>query len=185
MNDIPLHREELEVAFKKKEKFKYLFFWGHTPKDKKTIDKTCFSQWFPSVFEIDGVSYKTAEHYMMAEKARLFNDQENLIKVLEAGHPKQAKSFGRLVKNFDPRAWDDHKFEAVWQANYAKFCQNDELKKFLLNTGKKVLVEASPVDKIWGIGMAQDDANANNPLKWKGENLLGFALMKVREQLAE
>lgn len=165
----------------KKEKLKFLFFWGHTVKDE--ITKSCFSQWFPFKFEENGISYKTAEHYMMAGKAKLFNDEEVLVKILNAETPNESKSLGRKVKNFDPKLWDEHKYEIVKQGNLLKFSQNEKFKEFLLSTNNKILVEASPYDKIWGIGILESDSRAENPLLWNGENLLGFALMEVRHQL--
>jgi len=102
---------------------------------------------------------------------------------LNAGSPNQAKSLGRKVKNFDPKIWDEHKYEIVKQGNLLKFSQNEKFKTFLLATNNKILVEGSPYDKIWGIGMLESDSRAENPLLWNGENLLGFALMEVREEL--
>lgn len=104
-------------------------------------------------------------------------------KILAAKHPKQAKDFGRLIRGFQEDIWLKNRFNIVMRANQAKFSQNEELKKFLMQTKKRILVEASPVDKIWGIGMAADNKNVENPLYWKGLNLLGFALMAVRDEL--
>ena len=129
------------------------------------------------------MSYKTAEHYMMAGKAKLFNDLEILEQILKSDTPNQAKSLGRKVKNFDPQLWDEHKYEIVKQGNLLKFSQNEKFKEFLLSTNDKILVEASPYDTIWGIGMLETDSKAENPKQWKGENLLGFALMEVRDEL--
>ncbi|NIF05843.1 NADAR family protein [Chryseobacterium sp. Tr-659] len=171
----------MKERFQKKEKIKYLFFWGHTTKDE--ITKSCFSQWYPGRLEENGIAYKTAEHYMMAGKARLFNDSEMEEKILQSATPNQAKSMGRKVKNFDPKLWDEHKYGIVKKGNLLKFSQNQKFRDFLLSTGEKVLVEASPYDKIWGIGMLETDARAHNPLLWNGENLLGFALMEVRDEL--
>ncbi|MGG5209387.1 NADAR family protein [Chryseobacterium sp. MIQD13] len=169
--------------FQKKETPEFLFFWGHTIKDE--ITKSCFSQWFPVQFEENGTIYKTAEHYMMAGKARLFNDQEILEQVLRSETPNNAKSLGRKVKNFDPKVWDEHKYGIVKKANQLKFSQNLKFKDFLLSTNDKILIEASPYDKIWGIGMLESDPKAKDPLLWEGENLLGFALMEVRDELRE
>lgn len=177
-------RENLEKAYQKGEKFKIMPFWGHKPKFAGSIDKSCFSQWFPCEFEIDGVKYPSAEHYMMAEKARLFNDEENLEKILSSSSPALAKKLGRLVKNFDPEIWGKECFEIVFRGNLAKFDQNKAFKEFLFTTGNKVIVEASPFDKIWGIGMRQQNEKIHNPLLWNGRNLLGFALMKVRDELS-
>lgn len=173
--------QNITERFQKKEKIKFLFFWGHRVKDE--ITKSCFSQWFPIRFEEDGVIYKTAEHYMMAGKAKLFNDQEILEKILQSATPNQAKNLGRKVKNFDPKIWDRHKYELVKKGNLLKFSQSARCKEFLLSTGDKILVEASPYDRIWGIGMLETDTRAENPLLWNGENLLGFALMEVRDEL--
>ncbi|GEN68710.1 NADAR family protein [Chryseobacterium rhizosphaerae] len=174
-------RQNTKDRFQKKERIKFLFFWGHTVKDE--ITKSCFSQWFTGKFEENGIVYNTAEHYMMAGKARLFNDPETLEKILQASTPNQVKSLGRKVKNFDPKLWDEYKYEIVKQGNLLKFSQNQKYKDFLLSTNNKILVEASPYDTIWGIGMLETDSRAENPLLWNGENLLGFALMEVRDEL--
>lgn len=122
---------------------------------------------------------------MMAEKARLFKDEESLDRVLVANHPNEAKQLGRKVAGFDKKLWERQRSEIVTTGNFAKFSQNPALKEFLLNTGDRVLVEASPVDRIWGIGLAADHIDAENPYKWKGLNLLGFALMEVRNRLLQ
>jgi len=162
---------------------KFLFFWGHQPSKDGTITKTCFSQWWLSSFKVDGVTYKTAEHWMMANKAELFNDDKILAKILQAKSPAEAKKLGREVKNYNDVIWLENRYEIVKEGNHHKFSQNPDLKTFLLNTNDRVIVEASPVDPIWGIGMASDHKDALNPEKWKGLNLLGFALMEVRDEL--
>ena len=164
---------------------KYLFFWGHQPGVAGQIDKACLSQWWPSSFSIEGVLYPTAEHYMMAEKARLFGDNSTWEKILAVGHPRAAKQLGREVRDFNEEIWNQHRYAIVVRGNEAKFAQNVALKSFLLTTKNRILVEASPVDRIWGIGLAADDPQVENPEKWKGLNLLGFALMQVRAQLQE
>ncbi|MBV8253510.1 MAG: NADAR family protein [Chitinophaga sp.] len=165
------------------EKFKFLCFWGHTPKSNTTTDKSCFSQWFPSPFTVDGILYPTAEHWMMAGKARLFNDPETLEKILVATSPAAAKKLGRQVANFDAATWDQHAPSIVRDGNIHKFGQNPDLLTFLLNTNNRVLVEASPYDAIWGIGLEASHPHAEQPEKWKGDNLLGFALMDARSYL--
>lgn len=174
--------DQLQQAIQQGLQAKYIFFWGHQCQNNQ-IDKACFSQWFPASFTIDDVTYPTAEHYMMAEKARLFNDIETLSKILNAKTPAQAKALGREVKGYDDQLWIQNRFDIVVTANLAKFEQNTDLKTFLMNTSNRVLVEASPVDKIWGIGMAHDHPYVNQPEHWQGLNLLGFALMKVRDYL--
>jgi len=162
---------------------KFLFFWGHQPNEDGSISKTCFSQWWLSSFEVDNVTYKTAEHWMMAKKAELFKDHAVLEKILQAKSPAEAKKLGRQVMNYHENLWLAARFEIVKEGNNHKFSQNPELKTFLLNTKNRVLVEASPVDAIWGIGMAGDHKDVMNPEKWRGLNLLGFALMEVRDEL--
>ncbi len=161
---------------------KYIFFWGHRPRQEGQIGKHCLSQWWPASFTLDGLVYPSAEHFMMAEKARLFADHATCEKILAAPHPGAAKKLGRQVAGFDERIWTEHRFDMVVRGNEAKFGQNDDLKTFLLHTKDRILVEASPVDRIWGIGFAEDVPQATNPEQWRGLNLLGFALMKVRER---
>jgi ribA/ribD-fused uncharacterized protein len=120
---------------------------------------------------------------MMAEKARMFADEVARSKILKAESPKIAKQLGRQVKNFNETIWDERRFQLVVEGNYAKFSQNRELEIFLLATEDKVLVEASPSDQVWGIGLGADNELAKNPERWRGLNLLGFALMEVRERL--
>lgn len=160
-----------------------LFFWGHTPKRPGVVDASCLSQWFPARFELDGLAYPTAEHWMMAEKARLFGDDATLARILEAPSPAEAKAEGRRVQGYDDLAWSRARYEAVVRGNVAKFEQNPALREFLENTGDCILVEASPQDRIWGIGLGASDPDARNPARWRGENLLGFALMETRERL--
>ena len=142
---------------------------------------SCFSQWYTAEFVVDGQRYSSAEHFMMAEKAALFGDQEIRSLVLQAPTPDVAKALGRKVTGFNDQVWLQHRYEIVVRANEAKFSQNPELSAYLKETGSRIIVEASPVDRIWGIGLAQDNENANNPNMWQGLNLLGFALMQVRD----
>ncbi|MCC3156128.1 NADAR family protein [Hymenobacter sp. 15J16-1T3B] len=162
----------------------YLFFWGHTPAPGAgRVGKECLSQWYPAPFTIAGTLYPTAEHWMMAEKARLFGDEANRQAVIGSTHPDQAKKYGRRVQSFDAAQWEAARFDLVVRGNEAKFGQHPALREFLLASGERVLVEASPVDAIWGIGLAQHDARALTPAAWRGLNLLGFALMEVRARL--
>ncbi|MGD9368633.1 MAG: NADAR family protein [Desulfobacteraceae bacterium] len=176
-------RKELEDLIAQGARPKYLFFWGHTPKVNGRIDQSCLSNWFPAPFFIDSARYPTTEHYMMAEKARLFDDAECFAKIIVASSPAAAKRLGREVRNFDEMKWIEHRFEIVVAGNFEKFRQNDNLGDFLIQTGTKVLVEASPRDRIWGIGMGKDNPKAANPKKWNGMNLLGFALMEARARI--
>lgn len=160
-----------------------VLFWGHRPAKDGSLTKSCFSQWFESDFQVDGIRYPTAEHFMMAEKARLFADDAALKLVLDATTAAAAKAAGREVKGFDEQTWLGRRWDIVVEANLAKFSQNTGLREFLLATRDQILVEASPVDQVWGTGVAADGANAENPREWPGLNLLGFALMEVRSRL--
>ena len=165
------------------ESFNYLYFWGHTPPADGSINKSCLSQWFDAGFEIDGITYQTAEHWMMACKARLFGDKDSLEKIIATKDPMQAKLLGREVKNFDAKTWMAEARQFVTVGNIAKFSQNAELGAFLMGTGNTILVEASPQDTVWGIGLVATDPKAKHPTTWQGTNLLGFALMDAREDI--
>lgn len=161
---------------------KYLYFWGHTGLPG-IVGKECLSQWYPSAFTTQGTTYTTAEHYMMAEKARLFGDEETRGRILRARTPGEAKALGRVVRGFDQAVWDAHRSEIVYRGNLAKFSQNHPLMSFLVGTRQRVLVEASPRDLVWGIGLDHHDPRAREPSTWAGLNLLGFALMRARGRL--
>jgi ribA/ribD-fused uncharacterized protein len=158
---------------------KFVFFWK-----ERDLDPGCLSQWWPAPFVVDGVTYPTAEHWMMAGTARRFGDAATLEKIVGAPTPAAAKALGRSVRGFSEDRWAAARYDIVVAGNVAKFAQNDELRRYLLSTGSRVLVEASPLDRVWGIGLAQDDERAMSPLRWRGKNLLGFALMDVRERLS-
>jgi ribA/ribD-fused uncharacterized protein len=162
---------------------KYLFFWGHQPQPDGSVGKGCFSQWWPVQFTVDGVTYPSAEHFMMTAKALLFGDAEMAARIPVAAHPGEAKELGRQVNGFSEQLWAARRFDLVVAGNVAKFGQNPELRQFLLGTGDRVLVEASPRDRIWGIGMSAGNELAISPGQWRGLNLLGFALMEARHQL--
>lgn len=173
----------LQRAVQQGKRFKYLFFWGHQSREGHPLGKECLSQWWPAAFTLDDIRYPTAEHYMMAEKARLFGDEETRARILQAPHPGAAKRLGRQVQSFDEATWAAVRFDVVVRGNESKFSQDDRLKSFLLGTRRRILVEASPLDRVWGIGLAAEDRRAANPELWSGLNLLGFALMEVRARL--
>lgn len=152
----------------------FFFFWE---------TRSPFSQWHPVGFEIDGIKYRTAEHYMMWRKAMLFGDEETAEKILAVKHPRDVKALGREVKNFDSKVWADNCQQAVYDGNYAKFTQNKMMLQAMKDTKGVELVEASPYDKIWGIGLAANDPKALNRDTWEGENLLGVVLNALREKL--
>jgi len=162
----------------------FLFFWGHRPRRDGEIGPECLSQWWPAEFRIDGIAYSTAEHFMMAAKARLFRDEEMAGRILETPSPRDAKALGRAIRDYDEQLWVERRSSIVVEGNTAKFGQNPLLKAYLADTAGCVLVEASPTDKVWGIGLAASDSRAMRPSQWEGLNLLGFALMDVRERLA-
>lgn len=161
----------------------FLFFWGHTPRREGPLDASCLSQWFPRAFEHEGVRYRTAEHFMMAAKARHFDDSAALARVLEAATPAEAKAIGRQVVGYDDEAWERVRWQTVVEGSVAKFGAHEDLRAFLLGSGDRVLVEASPRDRVWGIGMGASHPDARAPERWRGRNLLGFALMEARARL--
>ena len=153
---------------------KFTFFWNGE-----------FSQWYPCKILVDGLEYNCAEQYMMAQKANLFRDQESHEKIMQATHPREQKSLGRQVKNFNLDKWNDFAPFVVWKGSWAKYTQHPTLRKKLLDTIGTTLVEASPYDKIWGIGLIADDDRAKHRSTWLGTNWLGEILTKVRNSLYE
>lgn len=151
---------------------KFVFFWGGT-----------YSQWCPSPFTIDGIEYNCTEQYMMAKKALMFNDIEAYSKIMASDQPWEQKQYGREVKGFKREHWEKYCRKIVFDANYAKFTQNPDMKKELLATGKREIVEASPEDRIWGIGLHESDPRCLDKTQWDGTNWLGEAIMEVREVL--
>ena len=177
-------REALAAHLASGAQVEFLFFYGHKQRREGRADPSCFSQWYPRAFVVDDVHYATAEHFLMAEKARLFGDDVALEKILATFSPADAKKLGQEVKSFEESTWNDARYDAVVRGNLAKFAAHPDLEAFLLSTGERVLVEASPHDKVWGIGMGAQHPDARTPSKWRGTNLLGFALMETRARLA-
>lgn len=175
--------EELVTALDRGLRPRYLFFWSHRPARPGQVDRSCLSQWWMAPFAVEGVVYPSAEHFMMAEKARLFGDDSTRQRILAGGSPAQVKKLGRQVARFDEGVWAQACFGIVVAGNRAKFGQNPELAAYLRSTAKRVLVEASPYDLVWGIGLEEAHPDAEYPRRWKGSNLLGFALMQVRREL--
>lgn len=170
------------LSEQKNHKVDFLFFWSHKG-SKTTVTRACLSQWYPCSFTIDGFVYNCAEQYMMAEKCRIIGDEETRKLILAEDDPEKIKELGREAKGFNQELWNKSKFEIVVNGNLAKFEQNSDLCGFLMNTKSRVLVEASPYDRIWGIGMREDHKDIQKPEKWYGTNLLGFALMVVRDKI--
>lgn len=151
---------------------KFTFFWGGE-----------FSQWYPSRFMVDGVIYNCAEQYMMAKKADLFGDHQMWEAIMNSTSPREQKALGRGVANFNPELWNANCKAFVKQANIAKFTQNQNLLDVLLKTVGTTLVEASPEDKIWGIGLKENDPRALDRATWQGTNWLGEIITEVRDEI--
>jgi len=150
----------------------YHFFWNGP-----------FSQWYKSEFTEDGKTFCTAEQYMMYRKAMLMGDPNTATRIMQTNNPRVQKMLGREIQGFDSKLWDENKEQIVYEGNMLKFTQNPDLKQILMDTEDYIIVEASPEDSIWGIGMDADHALRCEPSKWPGLNLLGKAIMKVRDTL--
>lgn len=174
---IELTYNQLCALVENGKRFEYIFFF---------TGREYFSNWYPANFEIDGILYWCVEQYMMAQKALTFNDIEVYNMIMTSNNQKEIKALGRKIRNYDDDVWSSVREGVVFKGNYAKFTQNYNLLKYMLNTKDKVLVEASPYDKIWGIGLSKDAGDILlNPLNWRGRNLLGFTLMRVRDAINE
>lgn len=163
----------------------FVFFWGKEDKKADPNGKYFLSQFYPSPFTFNNVTYKTAEHWMMAQKALLFEDHNSYKKILLAETPQAAKLMGREIKNFDDAVWTPKRYLIVLEGNLHKFRNNPKLAEFLLSSNRKVIAEANPTDCIWGIGLPKDNINIHNVNTWRGMNLLGFALMEVRDFISQ
>lgn len=153
----------------------FVFFW-------KTAD--IYSNWHPSVFvDEEGHRFANSEQYLMYHKALVMQDTDTAAQILRETNPGRIKALGRQVRNFDETLWEAERLGVMEAGCYLKFMQNAALQAELLATGKRTLVEASPVDAIWGIGMAEDNPLVEIPAKWRGRNLLGMALTNVRERI--
>lgn len=124
-------KKDIITLYESKKLLKFIFFWGHS-EHSGNITKACLSQWYPCEFIKDDVVYSTAEQYMMAQKALLFQDTDTYDKIMEAEHPKKYQSLGRKVKNFSEAVWNQHKYNIVVEGNLCKFSQNEKLKSFYL-----------------------------------------------------
>ncbi len=152
----------------------FTFFWQN---------RSPFSNWYPSIFTHNGITFSRGEQYMMYQKAIMFGDINTAHAILLTGNPKEQKDLGRMVSNYNDAVWSAKRVEIMVEGLFEKFNQNPLLKEALLNTGDTIIVEASPVDRIWGIGLAEDDPRALDQSKWLGQNLLGITLMQVRDAI--
>lgn len=141
------------------------------------------SNWYLSPFVVDGISFSSMEQFMMYRKAVCFGDSDNAAQILKTEDVAAIKELGRQVSGYDESLWNGIRQIVVYQGLYEKFAQNKYLKELLLGTGGAVLAECAVKDKIWGIGLSMKDPDRLDRTKWKGQNLLGYALMMVRERL--
>ena len=155
----------------------FVFFWGPEHQNGE------FSNWYPSPFVHDEIEYNCAEQFMMHKKAILFGDTEVAGLIMEQTDPKKQKFLGRQVRGFDQQQWMNVCVDVMVPGLVSKFTQDEDLLRIILETKDAILVEASPLDKIWGIGMDRKDPDATDPTKWKGLNLLGDALMRARDEI--
>lgn len=152
----------------------FALFWGGL-----------FSNWYKAPFIIEDIKYNCVEQYMMAQKAILFKDATSLQLIMNTSDPEKQKALGRKVLNYNDTIWRTHKYPVVAKACFAKFDQNFDIQQVLLATNPLIIVEASPYDAQWGIGLGADHPDVINPGLWKGENLLGLALMDARARLTD
>lgn len=169
---------KIKAKLKAKRDPKVIPFYSHT----RGLYR-CFSQFYSCQFTIDGLTFNCAEQWMMYSKAMLFKDNNIAKEILKTSDPSQIKALGRKVRGYDEAQWGKHRFDIVVTGNMAKFSQNPELMQVLMDTDNAILVEASPSDRIWGVGMGPTDPRVNDITQWNGLNLLGKALMSVREAL--
>ena len=141
------------------------------------------SNWYPSNFSVDGVVFSSMEQYMMYQKANCFDDKNIAAQILQTNDVSQIKALGRMVSGYDDNYWNGIRQIVVYKGLLAKFSQNEDLKELLIGTETAILAECAVKDKIWGIGLSMKDADRLNRTKWRGQNLLGYTLMMVREQL--
>jgi ribA/ribD-fused uncharacterized protein len=159
-----------------------LAFYGHTAKADGP-GTWVLSNWWPSPFEVEGVSYSDMEMFLMAEKARLFCDADALEDALSATDPSESKAAGRRVRGFDDNTWKAHRFEIALRGLRAKFTSTPELREYLLSSAPSLIVEAAPRDRVWGVWMGPGNPLVTQPSQWRGLNLLGLALTCVRDDL--
>jgi len=153
---------------------KYFFFWKHR-----------LSQWHIVNFTVNGVVFNCCEMYMMYHKALLMGDSEAAEEILREKNPSNHQKLGRQIKNFNQELWDMNKYCIVLGGNLARFMQSPPCRELLLATGDKILVEASPYDKVWGVALSADNPDILDETKWRGENLLGKVLTQVREVIKQ
>ena len=151
----------------------------HNPEEENGY----LSNWYLSEFTVDGIKFSSMEQYMMHEKALLFQDQEAAEKILQTDNVAEIKALGRNVQHFDDNIWIKVREEIVYRGVFEKFRQNPELAENLEKTGEEIIAECAVKDRIWGIGLSMKDENRHCIDRWRGQNLLGKILMRVREEI--
>ena len=148
-----------------------------------SVENGYLSNWYPSAFTAGGITFSSMEQYMMYQKAICFHDEAVAAQILSTTDVAEIKALGRNVSNYDESLWNGVRQIIVFEGLLAKFSQNENLKEQLKATGDAVLAECAVKDRIWGIGLSMKDPDRLNKAKWNGQNLLGYALMMVRERL--
>ncbi len=141
------------------------------------------SNWYLSDFTVDDIKFSSIEQYMMYRKATCFHDDKIAAQILETNDVAKIKALGRLVSGYDDHYWNGVRQVVVYEGLVAKFTQNPQLLQLLKNTKDDILAECAVKDRIWGIGLSMTDSDRLNRAKWKGQNLLGYALMMVRDKI--
>lgn len=141
------------------------------------------SNWYPSIFALNGITFSSIEQYMMYRKAVCFGDEKVAAQILATEDVAEIKALGRLVSGYDENLWNGVRQIVVYEGLLAKFSQNSDLREQLKDTGQAFLAECAVKDRIWGVGLSMHDPNRLDRAKWRGQNLLGYALMMVRERL--
>lgn len=151
----------------------------HNPEEENGY----LSNWYPSPFTVDLVTFSSMEQFMMYRKAVCFHDSKIAIQILETDDVSHVKELGRLVSGYNDNHWNGVRQIIVYEGLLAKFSQNEDLKKRLISVGDAILAECAVKDRIWGIGLSMNDSDRLDRAKWKGKNLLGYALMMVQDRL--
>ncbi len=141
------------------------------------------SNWYQSQFELENIAFSSMEQYMMFQKAKYFDDKVTASKILKSDDVSKIKALGRLVAGYDEKDWNGIRQIVVYRGLLAKFSQKPDLKQRLMDTGNAMIAECAVKDTIWGIGLSMNDPERFDKSKWRGQNLLGYALMMVREEL--
>ncbi|WP_305768236.1 NADAR family protein [Candidatus Epulonipiscium viviparus] len=163
----------------------YFAFWGHKTRNSGKLTSSCLNQWWASDFIYENEKYWCMEQFMMEQKALMFNDVLTWSEIRNCNDQKKIRKLGKKVTMFDEEIWNERREEILLKGNLAKFLCNESIKEFLLSTENKVLVEISPYDKVLGVGLNKNDSRLEDINAWQGKNLLGFALMTVRDWIRE